>query len=904
MFRLWCWWLACLPAAALAQLPDQFSDQVLSTAFDFPVGITFDAGGQGYVWEKGGKVWVVDADGTKSSQPLIDISEEVGHWRDHGMLGFALDPAFLENGYFYLLYAVDRHHLLHFGTPAYDPNRSDEFAPSIGRVTRYTADAASGFTTTVPDSRSVLLGRERRSGFIFTHEGHSVGALVFGTDGTLLVSAGDGSSYLGPDTGGTGTGNYNEQAFADGLLLPEEDVGQYRAQLLSFPNGKILRIDPATGAGLPSNPYYDAARPRAARSRVWARGFRNPYRFTVKPGTGSHYPAAGDPGTLYVGDVGAGKWEELNVVQRAGQNFGWPLREGLYGHGGLPDQPAPPDVAAPNPLYGQGGCPEPYFTFKQTFRQHQRPEDADFPNPCDSTQLVPVALRSIETWPILTWSNVQGNRPTRAEVGRLGATGQRERYRTDSPNPILASPPFEGNSSLGGFFYAGTHFPEAYRGKYFHYDYNGWIKVLDMDAADRIVSIEDFHTGAEDIFHLAAHPVNGMLYYLNLAGELRRIAYGGNPPPVVQVRADTLYGTSPLTVRFDAGGSYAPLGYPLLFDWDFGTGATATGAIVSHTFSDPGDEPVTFPVRLTVTDTTGTTAAQTLRVHLRNTPPAIAWDGFADGDRYPTDRTTVLRLGADVTDAEHPVSALRYTWRTFVHHKDHFHREPVDTHRVSQLIVSPLGCGDEAFWYRIELTVSDPLGLSTTRTAQLFPNCAATPALVGPLLATAASEERIQLDWTSTRPDSVAVFFLERSTDLTSWTLVARTAPAGRTDYRYFDEQPALGKNHYRVKWRSPDGRYDYGDVVTLHYPVRPAVQLYPNPVRTRVTLFVRDASEQAIQLRVYATDGRLLVRRDWPALPGAEREITTRLPELQPGLYTYRVGVGDSQYAGQLAVE
>ena len=903
MLRLCCLY-ACLFAGNLsAQLPDQFSDQVLATNFDFPVGITFAADGRGYVWEKSGRVWVVDAEGQRSDEPLVDIREEVGHWRDHGLLGFALDPEFAANGYYYLLYAVDHHHLLHFGTPAYDPNRTDEFAPSIGRVTRYTADAATDFATTVPGSRLVLLGRDRRSGFIFTHEGHSVGDLVFGTDGTLLVSAGDGSSYLGPDAGGTGAGNYNDQAIAEGILLPEEDVGQYRAQLLSFPNGKILRIDPATGAGLPSNPYYDPAQPRAAQSRVWARGFRNPYRFTVKPGTGSHYPAAGDPGTLYVGDVGAGRWEELDVVHRPGQNFGWPLREGLYEHVDFGWRPALPDVMAPNPLFGQNGCDQRYFDFRHTFRQHQRPEDADFPNPCDSTQLIPAPLRSIETWPILSWSNVQGNPPARAEVGRLNAEGQRERYRTDAPNPLLSSPPFAGNSSLAGFFYEGEHLPEPYRGKYFHYDYNGWIKVLEMDAADRPVSIADFHTGAEEILHLAAHPVNGMLYYLNLSGELHRIAYGGNPPPVVVIRADTLYGTSPLTVQFDATASYAPLGHPLSFSWDFGNGHTATGSATSHTFSDNGNEPTAFPVTLIATDTTGTSAEGRTAVHLRNTPPTIEWRGFADGDRYPTDRTTILALAADVTDAEHAAGDLAYTWRTFVHHKDHFHREPADTQVLSSLIVSPLGCADEAFWYRIELTVTDPLGLSSTRTARIWPRCGPADGFVADLTAT-ATERAVQLDWVyQTAPDSLAARLVQRSTDGMRWTTLDQATTFSSTE-TYLDTDPSVGDNQYRIKWRTPDGRYDYSPVATARYPRRAALGIYPNPVRRQVTVYAKEAAGQPVRFEVYTTDGKLLLQREWPGGTAAEFEATTRVPELTTGLYAYRLYAGGREQSGVLYVE
>ncbi|MBL0098460.1 MAG: hypothetical protein IPP46_19770 [Bacteroidetes bacterium] len=38
---------------------------------------------------------------------------------------FCLDPNFMVNGYIYLHYTVDRHHLMKFGTPQYNANTDD-----------------------------------------------------------------------------------------------------------------------------------------------------------------------------------------------------------------------------------------------------------------------------------------------------------------------------------------------------------------------------------------------------------------------------------------------------------------------------------------------------------------------------------------------------------------------------------------------------------------------------------------------------------------------------------------------------------------------------------------------------------------------------------------------------------
>ena len=95
---------------------------------------------------------------------MIDIREEVGAWDDHGLLGVALHPNFRQNGYIYLLYAVDHHYLTKFGTPAYNPATNEYNRATMGRITRYTARASDNFHSVDPASRTILAGGNRGHG--------------------------------------------------------------------------------------------------------------------------------------------------------------------------------------------------------------------------------------------------------------------------------------------------------------------------------------------------------------------------------------------------------------------------------------------------------------------------------------------------------------------------------------------------------------------------------------------------------------------------------------------------------------------------------------------------------------------------------------------------------------------
>ncbi len=307
---------ALVPHVISAQtLPAGFylEDVAPGVTFDLPVATEVSPDGRIFVVEKSGVVWIVD-NGVVSATPFIDLSAEVMDHHDRGLLGFTLDPDFDTNGHAYFLYTVD-----HDGSGDY--SRTDVF----GRLTRYTASAGDPDVADL-STRTVLIGATWAEGIPACYFSHAPGSLRFGTDGSLLVSAGDGGSYNEVDAGGL----YSD-CFGTGRFDSSEDIGAFRSQYINSLAGKILRIDPSTGLGYPSNPFY-TGNPADNASRVWMKGLRNPFRFSIR-NDGALTTGAGDPGTLYIGDVGWGTWEEINVGNGA-ENWGWPCHEGPNPHGG------------------------------------------------------------------------------------------------------------------------------------------------------------------------------------------------------------------------------------------------------------------------------------------------------------------------------------------------------------------------------------------------------------------------------------------------------------------------------------------------------------------------------------------------------------------------------------------
>ncbi|WP_187264803.1 PQQ-dependent sugar dehydrogenase, partial [Pontibacter beigongshangensis] len=700
--------------------PSGFITEKVGGSWNAAVGLDFSKDGKRmYVWEKAGKVWIVE-NGQKLPSPLIDISEEVGDWRDHGMLGFALDPNFDSNGYYYLLYVVDRHHLLHFGKSTYSATANEYSNATIGRLTRYTARATDNRKSTDPASRKILIGETVSQGLPILYLGHGVGSLVFGEDGSLLLSIGDGASAGYVDTGydpANPNDTYIPQAIKDGIITEKENIGAYRAQQVESINGKILRIDPATGNGLPSNPFYNSSAPRSAASRVWALGLRNPFRFTIKPGSGG----TGFPGVLYIGDVGWHVWEEVSVATKGGMNFGWPIYEGLEPHEWYYHRQVP-NKYAPNPLYGSGSCQQQYFYYNDLIRQPLKSTTPYFGNPCDNTKPIPTQYKQfVHARPAFEWKQESRGGGSRTGIfnGETAAVAM-----IGASNSPVSGPQFSGSSATGGIWYTGDDFPAGYKNTYFFGDYAaGWIRNATFDAGHMPKSISNFKDSDAFVVAFATNPVTGGLYYIKYATEVHRVSYkSGNLPPKAVATADKLSGTSPLTVKFSSSGSSDPEGQALKYEWNFGDGTPVSAeANPSHTFSASGI--ASYTVTLKVTDAGGMSATAQLTIALNNTAPVVTITSPAEGTRYPLTKQSVYSLAATVADKEHTGAQLRYEWQTTLHHNQHTHPEPVDNAVTTTTTLTPIGCDGETYFYRISLKVTDAGGLSGTDFVDLYPDC-------------------------------------------------------------------------------------------------------------------------------------------------------------------------------------
>ena len=202
---------------------------------------------------------------------FIDIGSSIGVIGEGGLIGFAFDPNYASNGYFYVNVTnpSDDTEIRRYQVSATDPNHAD------------------------PASQTLLLRIDQPNG-LTNHKG---GWVEFGPDGYLYTALGDGGG------GGDPT-----------------ETGQNIDDLL----GNILRLD-VHGDDFPADPNRNYAVPAdnpfvgtTGADEIWAFGLRNPFRNGFDRGLGD----------LYIADVGQNSFEEIDFGQK-GANYGWDVFEGF-----------------------------------------------------------------------------------------------------------------------------------------------------------------------------------------------------------------------------------------------------------------------------------------------------------------------------------------------------------------------------------------------------------------------------------------------------------------------------------------------------------------------------------------------------------------------------------------------
>lgn len=411
---------------------------------------------------------------------------------------------------------------------------------------------------------------------------HSGGSLEFDAKGNLFLSLGDDSTPFESD-------NYNPIDERPGR--PENVDAQRSSANSNDLRGSILRIKPQPDGSysIPDGNLFPEGTPNT-RPEIYVMGNRNPYRISIDQ----------KRGTLYWGEVGPDA--QIDSLER-----------GPRGHDEV------------NQAKGPGFFGWPYFVGNNKPYWHYNFETKESGYEFDP--LAPINISPNNTGiqqlppaqPAFIWYPYADSE----EFPMLGSGGR--------------------NAMVGPVFYhdmfpkTDLKFPKYYDGKLFVYDWmRNWIFAVTLDENQDLDTLERFmpSTVFDKPIDMQFGP-DGSLYVLeygtywsaqNDDSGIYRIEFSaGNRKPIAKVGADKVQGSSPLTVRFDAGQSFDfDEGDSLEYFWDFeGIGKPeSSGKAPSYTFSRPG----VYRTTLTVRDGEGLESSAEIEVSVGNEPPQVSID--------------------------------------------------------------------------------------------------------------------------------------------------------------------------------------------------------------------------------------------------------------------------------------
>jgi glucose/arabinose dehydrogenase len=677
-------------ADELPGLPPGFQEVIAFQGLTDPTAVRFSRDGRVFVAEKTGIIKVFDNLADTTPTIVADLRPNVHSFWDRGLLGLAIHPDFPNTPYIYVLYTYDydpldpAHPAPRYGDTCPDRNAAgDIIGPGAmadgcvvnARLSRLRVNSDN----TLDGGEQVLLENRWCQQF----PTHSIGTIVFGPEGALYVSAGDGANFDYEDWGQFGGTRpavplpTPANACADPdtprgtpTTKPEAAGGALRSQSVRNQSvqksldGAILRLDPETGAAWPTNPLIGGT--TAEDDRIIAYGLRNPFRISPRAGTSE----------IWVGDVGLYHWEEINRITDPDdglvENFGWPCLEGpdrLFGF-----NLSPPDNLTLCTTLATADTKAAYYQFR-----HEQPLYSG--DTCDTAS---------------------------------------------------------GSAISGLAFYPGGSYPAGYQGALFFADYSRncvWVMTTPSPGAgDPVVGTRTvFLSGNADARQLGdPDPVDlqigpgGDLFLVDLDdGMIRRIKHNiGNTPPAASIQASPANGPVPLSVQFDGSASTDPdPGTTLFYAWDLdGDGQYDDAFLPQATRVYTGVGTVQVGLRVTDDDDASSTTTATITAG-NSAPTATIQAPLATRIWRVGDSIAFSGQGSDTTDGA--LGAATMQWKVILHHcpggpgSCHLHVIQSYTGIQNGSFTAP----DHSYYSELEfiLTVTDSGGLSDTDTVTIAP---------------------------------------------------------------------------------------------------------------------------------------------------------------------------------------
>lgn len=159
----------------------------------------------------------------------------------------------------------------------------------------------------------------------------------------------------------------------------------------------------------------------------------------------------------------------------------------------------------------------------------------------------------------------------------------------------------------------------------------------------------------------------------------------------------------------------------------------------------------------------------------------------------------------------------------------------------------------------------------------------------------------VKLNWETGSEQNSAYFDVERSSDGTNFSTIGKMNAAGNSStiikYNFTDNNPATGRNFYRLRQVDLDAKFEYSKTLSVNMSANTSVSIYPNPVVNNVMVEYPKAGKGAIY-KIISMDGRVMKNG---ILPENSTQLNISLGGMQRGSYIVVITNNGEQYQQRL---
>jgi cytochrome c len=662
-----CLALLALPGAALAQeFPDQsrFQKVMLNDRPGEPMSLAVLPDGRVLHTARTGQVRLHNP--RTGLNPVILNTVDTAQFPrglyqhdEEGLQGIAIDPNFEENRWVYLYYSPRLNtptDVIGTGINEGDAPENLNTPEDRARLALFAASAQTSYMLLsrfkfvsgdidVSTEQEIIRVPEDRG--LCCHVG---GQIEFDYAGNLYLSTGDDTNPF-QSAGYTPIDDRENRNPAFDARRTSGNTNDLR--------GKILRIRVQEDGGytVPNGNLFRRGQ-AGTRPEIYAMGLRNPFRFAVNRRNGDIYVGDYSPDAQTAnparGPSGQGRW----MLVRSPGNYGWPF------------------CATPD---------KPYVDFDFTPDSPQSGDEFNCNRPTNDSR----NNTGLRTLPQVVWPEVWYSYP----AGDEGLFPELLEQRGGDGIGPMGGPAYEFDSENRSPF----RFPRVFDGHPLFYEWTrDYVKVFELNrpSGGRLEAIHHLFGGAttnnpddpgnpnviqDNPMDMEFGP-DGALYTLEYGdgffaelpeAQLARIDFvrGGEYTPIVRVSGTpTSSTTPPLTVRFSSAGTRDPDGDRIAYAWDFDANGTVDSRQPNPTFTYT--QRGIFEATLRVTDTSGRSASNSVRIVIGNQAPRV--DLTVASTTPPFNFGDTVNFTVTVTD-DQPVDCARVSVAYVLGHDQHGH---------------------------------------------------------------------------------------------------------------------------------------------------------------------------------------------------------------------------------------